>query len=190
MRLADCVFRLDDVVKQIRGWWNDLPAAREQRCGELAAELRECAAEIEALLQEYAVEPAAGGAVGQTATEPAGHAPAMPKTKRSTERGEARVKLIARLTKHHKYADGGCLNLEPIGNNELAVLAGVSRSTASEFFNKEFNKGQKKGYAKYRVICRDAGRLTDSLKALNGEFSPYDLFARRPPGEDDRDDED
>jgi hypothetical protein len=105
-----------------------------------------------------------------------------PKDKRSSERGEGRVRLISALTKHHRYADGGCLNQEPIGNNELARLADVSESTASAFFKHEF-----KGYAKYRAICRDAGRLADSFKALNGEFSPHDLYGRRPPGEDDRD---
>jgi hypothetical protein len=111
------------------------------------------------------------------------HAP-VPRAKRSTERGEGQAKLIAALTKHHLYADGSCLNVEPIGNNELAKLAGVSASTASAFFNNKF-----KGHTKYRAVCRDAGRLADSLKALNGEFSPHHLYGRRPPGEDDRDDE-
>jgi hypothetical protein len=110
--------------------------------------------------------------------------PAPPKSKRSTERGEGRAKLIAALTKHHQYDDGGCLNLEPIGNNELAKLAGVSPSTASAFFNEKFH-----GHGKYQAVCRDAGKLVDSLKALNGEFSPYELYGRRPHGEDDRDDE-
>ena len=82
--------------------------------------------------------------------------PAQPRAKRSTERGEGRAKLIAALTKHHKYADGSCLNLDPIGNNELARLAGVSESTASAFFNKEFD-----GHTKYRAVCTDATRLVD-----------------------------
>jgi hypothetical protein len=103
---------------------------------------------------------------------------------RSTERGEGRAKLIAALTKHHQYADGGCLNPEPIGNNELANAADVAPSTASAFFNNEFQ-----GHMKYRAVCRDAGKLADSLKALNGEFSPYELYGRRPPGEDNRDNE-
>jgi hypothetical protein len=103
--------------------------------------------------------------------------------KRSTERGEARAKIIAALTEHHHYSHGGCLKQEPIGVNELARAAEVSASSTSGFFNSEF-----KGYKKYRVVCRDPGRLADSLKALNGEFSPHDLYGRRPPGEDDRDD--
>lgn len=90
--------------------------------------------------------------------------------KQSTERGEGRAKLIAALTKHHKYADGGCLNMEPIGNNELARLAGVSESTASAFFKKQFG-----GHAKYRAKCRDAGTLADALKAVRGEFTPAEL---------------
>jgi hypothetical protein len=109
---------------------------------------------------------------------PAGRTP-----KRSTERGEGRVKLIAALTKHHQYADGGCLNLAPIGNNELATAAGVSPSTASAFFNDKFQ-----GHAKYKALCRDSGQLLVALKLLNNEFAPHDLYGRRPAGEDDRDD--
>lgn len=69
---------------------------------------------------------------------PAGSSPSAPGTKRSTERGEGRLKLIGALTKHHQYAGGSCLNLEPIGNNDLAKAAAVSPSTASTFFNNEF----------------------------------------------------
>jgi hypothetical protein len=104
--------------------------------------------------------------------------------KRSTERGEARIKLIAALTKHHQYADGGCLNLEAIGNNDLAKAAGVSASTASTFFNDKF-----KGHTKYKATCGDSGQLIAALKLLNNEFAPHDLYGRRPADEDDRDDE-
>lgn len=124
----------------------------------------------------------AGQPVADTGQSPQ-HATA-PRSKKSTARGEGREKLISALTKHHQYDDGGCLVMDPISNNELARRAGVRQSTASAFFKKEF-----KGYAKYRAICRDAGRLADSLKALNGDFSPYDLYGRRPPGEDDREGE-
>ena len=114
-------------------------------------------------------------------------APMTKKPKRSTERGEARAKLIAALTEYHNYAEDSCLNLEPVGNNELARKADVDPSTASAFFNKEFSKREKGGHANYKVICRNAGRLAESLKALNGEFSPHDLYGRRPPGENDHD---
>ena len=106
------------------------------------------------------------------------------KTKKSTRKGEGRDKLIAALTKHHKYADGGSLNLEPIGNNELARAAGVGQSTASEFFTDAF-----KGYGKYRTACQDSAKLTAMLKLLNGEFSPYHLMGSVPPGEKEREDE-
>jgi len=99
-------------------------------------------------------------------------------------RGEGRVKLIAALTKHHKYADGSSLNLEPVGNNELARLAKVSESTASAFFKKQFG-----GHTKYRTICPNATRLITSLKLLNQEFSPDNLFGAKPPGEGDCKDE-
>ena len=106
------------------------------------------------------------------------------RAKRSTERGEGRAKLTAALTKHHKYADGSSLNLEPIANNELARLAEVSRSTASAFFNDKF-----KSHLRYRAICRDARNLADALKVLNDEFSPYELYGRRPADELDRDED-
>jgi hypothetical protein len=126
------------------------------------------------------------GAPPNDQTEAAPSVRSSPAPKRSTARGEARVKLISALTEHHKYAFGGCLNLEAIGINKLAREATVALSTAWAFFNKEFG-----GHLKYRSVCRDAGRLADSLKALNGEFSPIDihLYGRRPAGEDDRDDE-
>jgi len=92
------------------------------------------------------------------------------KPKRSTDRGEGRAKLIAALTKHHDYANSGCLNREPIGNNELARLANVSPSTASTFFQEQFG-----GHGKYRAKCQDAGTLVDALKALRGEFTPAEL---------------
>jgi len=107
------------------------------------------------------------------------------KAKRSTERGEGRAKLIAALTKHHKHADGSCLNLEPVGNNELARLAEVSESTASAFFNKQFG-----GHTKYRAICSDKTTLISALKLLNQEFAPHHLYGAKPPGEHERADED
>lgn len=120
-----------------------------------------------------------------TSTKPA-PTPVAPESnaKRSTERGEGRTKLISALTKHHQYADGSCLNLEPIGNNELAKAAGVSPSTASSFFNEKFD-----GHTKYKALCRDSGKLIAALKLLNNEFAPHDLYGRRPANEDDRDDE-
>ena len=106
------------------------------------------------------------------------------KPKRSTQKGDARAKLVAALTKWHNYADGGCLNQEPIGVNQLARAADVASSTASTFFDKEF-----KGHDKYTALCRDASGLVAALKLLNGEFAPHDLYGGRPPNEDDRDDE-
>jgi hypothetical protein len=104
----------------------------------------------------------------------AGESVPAPAPKRSTEPGEGRAKLIAALTEHHRYADGGSLNTDPVGNNALAKAAGVSPSTASAFFTDQF-----KGHAQYRALCRDAGRLAAALKLLNGEFSPHLLYDRR-----------
>ena len=118
--------------------------------------------------------PEAAGEGGESANNTV----AAKKSKRSTERGEGRAKLIAALTEHHKYADGGCLNLEPIGNNKLAKLAHVANSTASAFYRDEFE-----GHTKYRALCGDATRLVAALKLLNQEFSPHHLFGGEPPGE-------
>lgn len=103
------------------------------------------------------------------------------KQKRSTVRGEAEAKIIAALTQHHQYADGSCLNLEPIGNNELARLVKVSPSTVSEFFKKQFG-----GRQQYQAACCDKSSLIAALKLLNKEFSPHQLFGNAPPGERDR----
>ncbi|MFO0795919.1 MAG: hypothetical protein U0804_00425 [Gemmataceae bacterium] len=122
-------------------------------------------------------KPAAEGS-GQR-EEPASVVPrvsrSVTRAKKSTERGEARLKLIAALTKHHRYAEDGTLNQEPINNNALAHAAGVSRSTASAFFEKQFE-----GHAKYRAICRKVHELTASLKLLNNEFAPHHLYGGAP----------
>ncbi len=94
-------------------------------------------------------------------------------------RGEAEAKLIAALSAHHKYADGGCMNQEPIGNNELADKAGVVKATASVFFKQKFH-----GYDKYRATCRDAAKLVASIKLLNGEYSPHLLIDNIQPDDE------
>ncbi|MBW3597506.1 MAG: hypothetical protein KY475_09560 [Planctomycetes bacterium] len=105
------------------------------------------------------------------------------KSKRSTQRGDAREKLIAALTKHHEYANGSCLNQEPIANNALARLAGVAKSSASEFFKDEF-----KGYGLYRRNCQDITTLVGMLKMVNGEFRAFELYGHCPPGEGEDED--
>ena len=100
--------------------------------------------------------------------------PKPKKTKRSTEKGEARAKIVSALTEHHRYADGGCLNHEPIGNNELARNAKVAKRTTSAFFSKEF-----KGHANYKRVCDDARNLITALKMLNDEFSPHILIGSK-----------
>jgi len=104
--------------------------------------------------------------------------------KRSTKKGDAQAKLIAALSKHQEYQNGSCLNLDPIGVNALARLADVSPGSASKFFTDKFQ-----GHDKYKIICLDAGRLADALKALNGDFAPHELYGRRPPNEGRDEDE-
>lgn len=91
----------------------------------------------------------------------------MKKPKRSTVSGEAREKIIAKLTEYHGYATDSCLIDEPIGNNELARQLDVSASTTSEFFKDEFG-----GWDGYRQICSNKTSLLTALKLLNGEFTP------------------
>lgn len=103
------------------------------------------------------------------------------KPKRSVKKGEARVKIIAGLTKHHQYADGGCLNQEPITVREFAKEIGVAPDSVSQFFKKEF--GEERGYAGYRAACRNVANLGQWLKLHNADYSTHPLFGRTPPGE-------
>lgn len=83
-------------------------------------------------------------------------------------KGEGQEILIPALTMHHRYADGSCLNLEPIGNNELSRIADVSTATATRFFKKWFD-----GHSKYCSMCRrNTSKLVDTIKAMRKEFVP------------------
>lgn len=107
------------------------------------------------------------------------------KPRRSTARGEARAKIISALTKHHQYAEGDALNTAPISVRGLAREAGVEPSTVSAFFADKFN-----GHDQYQALCRrDRAGLVAALKLLNDEFSPHELYGRRPPGEGGGDDD-
>lgn len=110
--------------------------------------------------------------------------------KRSTAKGDARAKIISELTRHHKYQDGGCLHLEPIGVRALARQADVAPASVSAFFDREYGGPEKSGgHKKYQVVCLDPGRLAESLKVLNGEFSPHMLYGRNPRDEGGRDED-
>ncbi len=106
------------------------------------------------------------------------------RSKKSTTNGDAEAKLIGALTKHHRYADGSSLNLEPIGNNELATLAQVGKATASDFFKERF-----KSHKKYVIMCSNLKILIASLKLLNDEFHPHLLFGNSPANADGADDD-
>ncbi|MFH1998899.1 MAG: hypothetical protein ABIK28_04415 [Planctomycetota bacterium] len=106
------------------------------------------------------------------------------KTKRSTEKDEARIKIISALTAHHNYKKDSCLNFEPIGVNELARKAEVSSSSVSIFFKKEFH-----GRDNYRRACGNNQSLISALKILNQEFSPFILYGSTPTGGNSRDEE-
>lgn len=117
--------------------------------------------------------------LAEAVTKPPAKASRSPK--QSTVKGEAQVKLIAALTQHHGYENGSCAVFEPIPSNELARQAKVSKSTASEFFKKEFH-----GHQAYKNACMNTTRLVSMLKALNNEFRPHN-FLGRIPDENERD---
>jgi hypothetical protein len=104
--------------------------------------------------------------------------------KRSTESGEAERKLISALLAHHHYSNGGCDNFEPIGNNEIAgpEMAGVVKSTASNFFKKYFG-----GHSAYKKKCLRPSELAFALKLMAGDVLPkhLDVDPRRDAREGD-----
>ena len=104
--------------------------------------------------------------------------------KRSTEKNEARIKIISGLTKHHGYQNGSCSNSEPVVGNQLARDVEVSNGSVSNFFKKEFG-----GHSKYRAVCHHSQKLVGALKLLNNEYTPNILFGRNPPNEGDAHDD-
>jgi len=101
--------------------------------------------------------------------------PTIPK--RSIKPGDARRKLIPALTLHHNYADGGCLNLDPISISRLARLAAVAKSSASRFFKAEFTR-----WAHYHYLCLKNSRgLARKIGELNGDHAPRLLYGTTPP---------
>ena len=96
------------------------------------------------------------------------------KNKKSTQRGEARTKLIAALSYHHKYDNGWATVHDSIGSNELARAAEVSNSTTSDFFKKEFG-----GHQKYKTTClQNWTKIVEKLCGLNEDHTP-ELLSRQ-----------
>jgi len=100
--------------------------------------------------------------------------------KRSTVKGEARAKIIGGLNTHHEYDNGSCTNLTPIQVGEFARKINVSKSSVSAFLKAEFDEP---GYSKYKIACKNAEILGQSLRILNGELTPSILFNQL--GDDD-----
>jgi hypothetical protein len=96
------------------------------------------------------------------------------KSKRSTQPGEAREKLIAALCSHHGFDGDSCSNYDPIGSNALYRLACVAKATSSEFFTRVFG-----GLEKYKSACGDKTTLITSLKLLRGDVLPKHLLTNR-----------
>ena len=164
---------LEPLLARVEAEWTKLVEPTEERGG-LGFKEDDEEAEPEALPQQSMSVDEANKEAKELA-----NANTPVRLKKSTQKGEVRVKLISALTKHHEYADDGCLNWEAIGNNELARQAGVDQATASLFFKKEF-----KGHDKYKAWCwNNKSGLIAALKLLNQEFSPHQLYGAKPPGE-------
>jgi hypothetical protein len=87
--------------------------------------------------------------------------------KGSAELTAKQLKIIAALTKHHKYEGDKCENLESIGVRELGRAAEVSPATVSKFFKDFFGE-----HAVYDATCKHRPpQLVQRLKVLNGEQS-------------------
>ena len=134
--------------------------------------------DIRVELRRWALEVACSAASAAAVAD--SNRPAV-KAKRSTARGDAAMKLVAALSKHHQYSGGGCLNLEPMGVQKLSRTAKIAASTVSKFFEKNFGN-----HAKYISACMDPPRLGAALKLLNGEFSPQVLLGDDPLGTQDK----
>jgi hypothetical protein len=132
-------------------------------------------------------EPAKPLEAGREDEESANNTATARKPKRSTERGEGEAKLIAALTKHHQYAEGGCMKWDPINSNGLAEKAKAGKGSANRFFNKWFGsaKKAKDGYRNYRITCNGKDKLIAILKSMNGDMPRPGvvLFGREVPDE-------
>ena len=102
------------------------------------------------------------------------HGKKVVKQKRSTQKGEADAKLIAALTRWHKYKNGHCNKMDPVGNNELARLADVSIGSATNFFKRHFEC-----HKKYKIQCQNKS-IPKAMEILNSEIRPSILNTSIP----------
>ena len=107
------------------------------------------------------------------------HERELQQSKRSSTNESREEDIISALTAPHHYPEGK-LQQKPIGCRALAEMAGVGNGTASEFFKRHF-KGNFRGHANYRHVCKDASQLEKKLKALNKEYCPELTFGGTPP---------
>jgi hypothetical protein len=126
--------------------------------GELATE-----ADLKAYIAKLARESEEVEKPDQRAT---GSKPKPVKPKKSRSPGAAEFLLQKALKTHHKYADGSCLNYDPIGSNALARLVKVSGGSANNFFNNYFD-----GYPNYLKACHLERPLAVKIALLERDFS-------------------
>jgi hypothetical protein len=136
--------------------------------------IKELITEIDNQFQAVADRIEAAAALGDESSQTS---PANPKRSTKNDSG-TRGKIIAALSKHHRYGEAGDLNLEPIGNNKLAQLADVSPSTISQFFKDKFH-----GHNGYKVQCKEQSTILTALKLLNADMAPHLLARERSPAE-------
>jgi hypothetical protein len=81
------------------------------------------------------------------------------------------IKIMAALRLHHRSSRAGELNLEPVGRNELARLAGVGNSSVDRFWE------ARGGSECYERLCLEGGwKLEGFLEKLDRPF-PVQAFA-------------
>jgi len=81
------------------------------------------------------------------------------------------IKIMAALRLHHRSSRAGELNLEPVGRNELARLAGVGNSSVDRFWE------ARGGSESYERLCLEGGwKLEGFLEKLDRPF-PVQAFA-------------
>lgn len=105
--------------------------------------------------------------------------------------------LISALVKYHEFDGSSVGNPAPVGCTELAIAAGVVKSTASNFFAKHFRTKRddpKSGSWKaYKQLClRSTSELVLALQSLTRELPLAGMFDRSNydglPSDDEADD--
>lgn len=136
--------------------------------------------EIESALAKRSLEQEQATAAKAALAE---HEHKQPKGSRKPADGGNLDRIIAALTKHHRYSNGICENYDPIGARALAEQAGLGRKNAgrvTEFFQASLWQRHKT----YVQACnRRDPKVAFWLTTLNRETPDWNTYGGEPPGE-------